>query len=88
MMNKKIVTILSVLIVLVFIGYIIYDSVKPAGSAKNEDQIAQIQKIPDAWKISYEFKVTEGLLKAVTVSPAGKIYLGGDSFVSCYDKDL
>ena len=27
-------------------------------------------------------------MKAVTVSPAGNIYLGGDSFVSCYDNDL
>ena len=88
MMNKKIVTILSVLIVLVFIGYIIYDSTRPAGSAKNEDQNSQIQQIPDAWKISNEFKVNEGLLKAVSVSPAGRIYLGGDSFVSCYDIDL
>ena len=88
MMNKKIVTILSVLIVLVFIGYIIYDSTRPAGSAKNEDQNSQIQQIPDAWKISNEFKVNEGLLKAVSVSPAGRIYLGGDSFVSCYDNSM
>ena len=42
----------------------------------------------DAWKISNEFKVNEGSLKAVTVTRAGNIYLGGDSFVSCYDKDL
>ena len=40
------------------------------------------------WKISEEFKVKEGSLKAVTVSQSGNIYLGGDSFVSCYDKDL
>ena len=87
-MNKKVVTILSVLIILVFIGYMIFDSVKPASSGKNETKTSEIQAIPDAWKISNEFKVNEGTLKAVTVGPAGKIYLGGDSFVSCYDKDL
>lgn len=87
-MNKKLVTILAVLIILVFIGYIIFDSVKPAVSEKNETKNSQIQEIPDAWKITNKFKVNEGSLKAVTVSPAGKIYLGGDSFVSCYDKDL
>ena len=33
--------------------------------------------------------MNEGSLKAVTVlHNAGNIYLGGDSFVSCYDKDL
>lgn len=88
MMNKKVVSILSVLIIIVFIGYIIYDLSKPAGSVKNETKNANIGEISDAWKISTEFKVNEGFLKAVTVDPAGKIYLGGDSFVSCYDKDL
>ncbi len=87
-MNKKAVTILSVLIILVFIGFMIFDSVKPASSVKNETQNSPIQEIQDAWKISNEFKVNEGLLKAVTVTPSGKVYLGGDSFVSCYDKDL
>ncbi len=44
---------------------------------------------PDGnWKISEEFKVKEGSLKAVTVSQSGNIYLGGDSFVSCYDNKL
>lgn len=87
-MKKKVVTILAVLIILVFIGYIIFDSVKPAVSVKSETKNSQIKEIPDAWKISNELKVNEGSLKAVTVTTAGKIYLGGDSFVSCYDKDL
>lgn len=87
-MNKKVVTILSVLIILVFIGYIIFDTAKPSDSVKNEDKTASVQAIPDAWKITNEFKVNEGSLKAVTVSLDGVIYLGGDSFVACYDKDL
>ncbi len=87
-MNKKVVTILSVTIILVFIGYIIFDSTKSGDSGKSETKNAPAIEIPDAWKISNEFKVNEGALKAVTVSPVGKIYLGGDSFVSCYDKDL
>lgn len=87
-MNKKVVTILSVLIILVFIGYIIFDTAKPSDSVKNETITGAVQAIPDAWKISNEFKVNEGSLKAVTVSPEGVIYLGGDSFVACYDRDL
>jgi WD40 repeat protein len=87
-MNKKALMILSVLIIIVFIGYIIFDTVKPAGSKKDETKNEDIKEIPDAWKISNEFKVNEGSLKAVTVTPSGKIILGGDSFVSCYDKEL
>jgi hypothetical protein len=87
-MNKKTLMILSVLIIIVFISYIIFDTVKPADSVKNETKISESTEIPDAWKIATEFKVNEGSLKAVTVDPSGKIYLGGDSFVSCYDKDL
>lgn len=87
-MNKKTVTILSVLIILAFIVYMIIDFVKPAGSANDETIVPQGQNLDDAWKISNEFKVNEGSLKAVSVAPSGNIYIGGDSFVSCYDKSL
>lgn len=87
-MNKKLVTIFSFVIILVFIGYIIFDTANPADSANAEAKNATTTELPDAWKISNEFKVNEGSLEAVTVSSSGLIYLGGDSFVSCYDKDL
>ncbi|MEI8226278.1 MAG: hypothetical protein WCG82_10155 [Bacteroidota bacterium] len=87
-MNKKIAAIVSVFIILVFIGYMIFDSVRPEGFIKNKNESRDIDSLPDSWLVSREFNVEEGSLKAVTVSPAGYIYLGGDSFVSCYDSDL
>jgi len=87
-MNKKITTFFSVLIIIVFIAYIIFDSVNPDGLKKEPNIEAGDKTIPDSWKISGELTVEEGSLKAVTVSQTGKIYLGGDSFVCCYDKDL
>jgi hypothetical protein len=87
-MNRKTITILAVLIILAFIGYMIIDFVKPPESITNETKNGKITDTGDAWKISKEFKVTEGSLKAVTATLAGKVYLGGDSFVSCYDKEL
>ena len=87
-MKKNLITILSVLVILAFMGYIVFDSIKPESSGKNETKNVEAKEIPDAWKISNEFKVNEGSLKAVTIGHSGKIYLGGDSFVSCYDKDL
>ena len=87
-MDKKTLMILSVLIILAFIGYMIYDFVRPARSVKDETKNSEIPAIPDAWKITAEFSVPHDSLKAVSVTPAGNIYLGGYSFVSCYDKDL
>ena len=87
-MNKKLVTVLSVLVIIAFVAYIILDTAKPSLTADDESIKAEPNSIPDAWKISTEMKVTEGQLKAVAVEPSGKIFLGGDSFVSCYDKDM
>jgi hypothetical protein len=87
-MNKKIAAVFSVLIILGFIGYMIFDSVQSGGSDKTAGIKTEDESLPDAWEISNEFSVGKGTLKAVTVSPDGNIYLGGDSFVSAYDKDL
>jgi hypothetical protein len=87
-MNKKTTVILALSVVIVFIGYMIFDSVRSAGTTGDLDK-SGTSKIPeDMWKISSDFTVKEGSLKAVSVSPSGNIYLGGDSFISCYDKDL
>jgi hypothetical protein len=86
-MNKKALTVLSVLVIVAFITYIIYDVIKPSDSL-NEPKTSVVPEMADAWKISNEFQVSEGKLEAVSVTPAGLVYLGGDSFVSCYDKDL
>ena len=86
-MNKKLIPVLSVLVIVVFIGYIIFDVTKTTGSEKVEIKTAGKIDIPDAWTITTDYKVSEGTLEAVSASP-GKIYLGGDSFVSCYDSDL
>jgi hypothetical protein len=87
-MNRKFAAFVSVFILLAFIGYIIFDTSRPEGFIKNNDEIQIIDSITDKWTKSGEIIVKEGLLKAVTVSSEGTIYLGGDSFVSCYDKDM
>lgn len=87
-MKKNIAAFFSVLIVLVFIGYMIFDSIQTADPPQDGISVAENQGNEDLWEISREFKVTEGTLKAVTVSPEGNIYLAGNSYVSCYDKEL
>ena len=78
-MNKKFAAILSVLIILVFIGYMVFDTSKSEGPDNSPTAFENVVYPNGNWKISEEYKVKEGSLKAVTVSPSGNIYLGGDS---------
>jgi hypothetical protein len=87
-MNKKFAAFFSVLILVIFVAYIIFDSARPEGFSKSGEGTMLKDTLTDAWRVSSGFKVKEGALKAVTVSADGKIYLGGESFVACYDKDL
>jgi len=87
-MNKKVVSVLSVLVIIVFIGYMVYDSVRPQDSLQEIQGTALLEAIPDAWKVSGELKTVEGSLNAVAAGKDGLVFLGGDSFVNCYDTDL
>jgi len=87
-MNKKIAALFSVLIIIVFIGYIVFDTSRTEGPADSQSPYQNESYPEEKWKISDEFKVDEGSLKAVAVSPSGNIYLAGDSFVTCLDEEL
>jgi hypothetical protein len=84
-MNKKVATFVSVAIIIIFVGYMVYDSVYSPQISKENIQVADTSIPDDAWKIANEFSVDNGKLKTVSCSVSGLIYLGGDSFVSCYD---
>src|SRR4030042_6076655 len=87
MNNKKFLALFSLLIILAFIGYIIYDTARSPIETEDKTSEPGETVIPDQWRISQELFIREGL-KAVTVSADGYLYFGGDSFVACYDKDL
>jgi hypothetical protein len=86
-MNRKTAAIVSVFVIVVFIGYIVFDTARPEGFEK-EEKIVTEDAPPDNWNISQKLKMKEGSLKAVAVSVSGKIFLGGNSYVSCYDNNL
>jgi len=87
-MNKNIISIIAVFVILVFIGYMIFDSVSPEGSDNTSSGLENLIYPDGNWKVSDELKVTDGTLKAVAVSEDGIVFLGGESFISCYDIDL
>jgi hypothetical protein len=87
-MNKKFTTIIAVLIVVVFIAYIVFDTTRPAANSVQDSKPVKYDTLSEKWKITGELRLDYGSLKAVSVSSSGKIYTGGDSFVSCYSGDL
>ena len=66
----------------------VIDIGRPDRIAQNEVVTRDSDLLPEPWKVTGEIKVKEGLLKAITVSSTGNIYIGGDSFIQCYNKDL
>jgi len=86
-MKKKITAFISLLVIISFIGYIIYDTSRPAAD-KPDNTAAENKTGPeDQWMIEQEIFVREGL-KAVAVSEDGIIFTGGESFIKCYSVDL
>lgn len=81
-MKSKTLTYLSILIIAIFIAFIIIDSSKSGKTAPQETSTGLAE--PENWFISRELFISEGNLTAISVSDDGKIYAGGDSFVSCY----
>jgi hypothetical protein len=86
-MNKKIAAIFSVVIILTFMGYIIYDSITGRGDSVKSTESADIV-YEDNWTMSGEIPSTDGSLLSVAIDREGRIYMGGESFVTCLDKNL
>lgn len=85
-MSRKFLTYASLLIIFVFIGYMIFDSVRPEEQAIVEKTVTDSPG--DRWEVSREIRVLEGSLRAIASSPEGLVFAGGDSFVKCYESDL
>lgn len=86
-MNKKIVAAISLLLILTFIGYIVFDTVRHDSDTEEEAVPAASYNPPDKWMIIDTVIVTEGL-KAVAVHTDGTVYAGGDSFIKCFSSEM
>jgi hypothetical protein len=87
-MNKKWTTPLIIIIILTFIGYIVYDLALRKEKTPVSSVLPDSTAIPDSWYVSNVFDPGLGKLKAVTVSGKNNFILGGESFVSKFDSDL
>jgi hypothetical protein len=86
-MNKKLTALLSLIVILAFIVYIIFDATK-SSDKKDTSSTANETLYNDSWTVDRTFHVTQGELTSVAASQDGIIYLGGDSFVKSVNADL
>lgn len=87
-MNKKYIAFFSLLIILAFIWYIIYDTVISERDSQAVSVTSEVPAPPDQWILTKELLSVDGDLTSVSVSDNGITYLGGNSYISCYDADM
>lgn len=87
-MNRKIYAFISLLIIITFIGYIIYDSITSGRIEASQESTEKVVLPPDKWKVEKELDVIYGKLQSVAVSGNEDIYVGGDSFLARYNELL
>jgi hypothetical protein len=87
-MNKKLIAIVSLLVILSFIGFIVVDTISSDKSARRESEKAKEPPLADMWNISKVVGSDDGPLTSVFATTDGKVFLGGDSYVSCYSKEF
>ena len=87
-MNKRWTTVLVIVIILTFIGYIVFDVAIKKGKASPVVSKVDSSGYADNWIVSRIFNPGLGKLKAVTTSGNGDIILGGDSYVSYYTPEF
>lgn len=87
-MNKRWANVMIIVLLLILIGYIIFNSalnkeITPGNSTSTDSLV-----VPDQWIVKKVFKPGKGQLNSVTISKDGLIVLGGESFILCYDSDF
>jgi hypothetical protein len=86
-MNKRPATILIVLVILVFLGYIIYDVAINREKAVPQNKTVVSSENQDKWEVRGTIDPASGKIKAVTVMENTDLVIGGESFIACYDRE-
>jgi hypothetical protein len=84
-MNRKWATITIIILLLVFIGYMVFDVALRKETPQSSPSASEASGPADQWIVTKVFEPTEGQLNAVATSENGNIFLGGEPFVACYD---
>lgn len=86
-MGKKPAAIFSLIIILAFMAYMIYDAARGSGGTEKPAATTTEEYEAD-WIIERTYSLPAGSLTSVAVSENGMVFLGGDAFVSALDQNL
>jgi len=86
-MNKKLTALMSLAVILAFMGYIIFDSTRsPQSVSSTEQSVEPLSE--DQWVIDKTYNTGAGELSAVAVDDDGNVYIGGTSYIKALTGDL
>ncbi|MGI6339830.1 MAG: hypothetical protein ACOXZV_10725 [Bacteroidales bacterium] len=86
-MGKKVTTIFSFVIILAFMGYMLYDAFRASPAVSNTVVRPDRDNVAD-WEIERTWSAPSGSLSAVAVGQNGNVFIGGESYVSAMTKEL
>ncbi len=89
-MNRKTGAILAAVIIVIFVGFIVYDIIggKLFTDAPAEQPAYVVEAPAPAWETTRSIEFTDGKLKAIAVTADGKIVAGGTTFLTLLDNNL
>ncbi len=87
-MNKLWTTVAIIILLLVFIGYMVFDLVFKTDIPEPSSEPPADTVIADQWYVDRVHVTEEGSLLAVAALKDGGLILGGDSFVECLSPEL
>jgi DNA-binding beta-propeller fold protein YncE len=86
-MGKKPAAVFSLIIILAFMVYMIYDAARGSGGTEKPAATTTGEYEAD-WIIEKTYSLPSGSLTSVAVAEDGMVFLGGDAFVSALDQNL
>jgi hypothetical protein len=87
-MNKKVISLFSVIVIVAFIAYMIIDTAREQDTASTSSSLKPGTEQEEMWKIEQTAEIPEGHLKAIAAGANGEIYAGGSTYIKCLDSSL
>ncbi len=86
-MQKKIATYFSLAIIVLFIVYIVYDTVSDKNNSEPNRTSEVSEEIVANWSIAETLEIPYGTLKSICLSDKNMIFAGGENFLAAFSKN-
>jgi hypothetical protein len=87
-MDKKWATVTIIVLLLILISYVVFDMAFKKEIPQSSPATSEASVPADQWTVTRVFAPAMGQLNAIATSENGNIFIGGESFVACFDTDF